>query len=62
MGLTGLTGLCGYRGASLCGVGVATGLRADHDGWDGVLWSYAGSAVIGAVLRAMTWSVRTPGR
>lgn len=56
----GLTGLFGYLGASLCG--VATGVLADHYGWDGVLWFYAGSAVIGAVLLATTWSVRTPGR
>lgn len=55
----GLTGLFGYLGASLCG--VATGVLADHYGWDGVLWFYAGSAVIGAVLLATTWSVRKPG-
>jgi sugar phosphate permease len=56
----GLTGLFGYLGASLCG--VATGVLADGFGWDGVLWFYAGSAVIGAVLLATTWGVRTPGR
>jgi sugar phosphate permease len=56
----GLTGLFGYLGASLCG--VATGVLADGFGWDGVLWFYAGSAVIGAALLATTWSVRTPGR
>lgn len=34
------------------------GVLADHYGWDGVLWFYAGSAVIGALLLAMTWRVR----
>jgi sugar phosphate permease len=56
----GLTGLFGYLGASVCG--VATGMRADHDDWDGVLWFYAGSAVIGAGLLATTWRPRTPER
>ncbi len=46
----GLTGLFGYLGASLCG--VATGVLADRSGWDGVLWFYAGSALIGAALLA----------
>ena len=55
----GLTGLFGYLGASLCG--VATGVLADHTGWDGVLWFYAASAVIGAVLLATTWRARVAG-
>lgn len=50
----GLTGLLGYLGATLCGVG--TGLIADHYGWDGVLWFYGASAVMGCVLLATTWS------
>ena len=49
----GLTGLLGYLGATLCGVG--TGVIADHYGWDGVLWFYGISAVIGCVLLATTW-------
>src|SRR5213075_3432762 len=40
----GLTGLLGYLGATLCGVG--TGVIADHYGWNGVLWFYGASAVI----------------
>lgn len=56
----GLTGLFGYLGASVCG--VATGMLADHFGWDGVLWFYGVSAVIGAGLLATTWGARTPGR
>jgi phosphoglycerate transporter family protein len=54
----GLTGLFGYLGATLCG--VATGLIADHLGWDGVLWFYGLAAVAGAALLATTWSKR-PG-
>ena len=50
----------GYLGASVCG--VATGMLADHRGWDGVLWFYGASAVIGAGLLAMTWRTRTPER
>lgn len=50
----GLTGLLGYLGATLCGVG--TGLIADRYGWDGVLWFYGASAVIGCALLAATWS------
>jgi phosphoglycerate transporter family protein len=49
----GLTGLLGYLGATLCGVG--TGVIADHYGWDGVLWFYGISAVIGCALLATTW-------
>lgn len=56
----GLTGVFGYLGASVCG--VATGMLADHRGWDGVLWFYGASAVIGAGLLAMTWRTRTPER
>lgn len=49
----GLTGLLGYLGATLCGVG--TGVIADRYGWDGVLWFYGASAVIGCALLATTW-------
>ncbi len=52
----GLTGLFGYLGATLCGVG--TGYLADHFGWDGVLWFYGGAAVLGAALLACTWRAR----
>jgi len=50
----GLTGLLGYLGATVCGVG--TGLLVDHYGWNGALWLYSGSAVIGCALLAATWS------
>ena len=52
----GLTGLLGYLGASVCG--VTTGMLADRFGWDGVLWFYSGSAVIGCALLALTWNSR----
>jgi sugar phosphate permease len=54
----GLTGLFGYLGASVCGVG--TGMLVDRFGWDGALWLYAGSAVVGCGLLALTWSVLPP--
>lgn len=50
----GLTGLFGYLGATLCGVG--TGVLVDRYGWDGALWFYGGSAVIGCALLATTWT------
>jgi len=49
----GLTGLLGYLGASVCGVG--TGLLVDAYGWNGAIWLYAVSALIGGVLLALTW-------
>jgi phosphoglycerate transporter family protein len=56
----GLTGLLGYLGATVCGIG--TGSIADHYGWNGVLWFYGGSAVIGCALLAATWSKAAPRR
>ena len=50
----GLTGLLGYLGATVCGVG--TGLLVDRYGWNGALWFYGISAVIGCVLLATTWT------
>ena len=50
----GLTGLLGYLGATLCG--ISTGVLADRFGWDGVLWFYGASAVVGFLLLATTWS------
>lgn len=50
----GLTGLLGYLGATVCGVG--TGLLVDHYGWNGALWFYGGSAVVGCALLATTWT------
>jgi sugar phosphate permease len=50
----GLTGLFGYLGATLCGVG--TGMLVDRFGWNSALWFYAVSAVIGAVLLMSLWT------
>ncbi len=50
----GLTGLLGYLGASVCGVG--TGLLVDAFGWNGAIGLYAASALIGCALLALTWS------
>jgi len=50
----GLTGLLGYFGATVCGVG--TGWLVDRFGWNGAIWLYAVSAVIGCALLATTWT------
>jgi sugar phosphate permease len=49
----GLTGLLGYLGASVCGVG--TGTLVDAYGWNGAIWLYIVSALIGCALLALTW-------
>jgi sugar phosphate permease len=54
----GLTGFFGYVGAAFCG--LATGILVDHYGWNGALWLYAGSAVVGTILLATTWNQRSP--
>jgi phosphoglycerate transporter family protein len=54
----GLTGLFGYLGASFCG--LATGMLVDRYGWNAALWLYAGSAVIGCALLALTWNKASP--
>jgi phosphoglycerate transporter family protein len=54
----GLTGLFGYLGAAFCG--LATGILVDRYGWNGALWLYAGSAVIGCALLATTWTRASP--
>jgi len=53
-GAVGLTGLLGYFGATVCGVG--TGVFVDRFGWNGALWFYAVSAVLGMLLLATTWT------
>ena len=53
-----LTGLFGYLGATVGS--LATGYLADRYGWNGVVWFYAGSAVLGCALLALTWSRRGP--
>jgi sugar phosphate permease len=50
----GLTGLLGYLGASVCGVG--TGMLVDAYGWNGAIWFYGISALFGCALLATTWS------
>ena len=50
----GLTGLLGYLGATVCGVG--TGMLVDTYGWNGAIWFYGISAVIGCGLLAITWN------
>lgn len=54
----GLTGLFGYLGASFCG--IATGVLVDKYGWDGAIWLYTGSAIVGFTLLALTWNKRSP--
>jgi sugar phosphate permease len=54
----GLTGFFGYIGAAFCG--LATGILVDHYGWNGALWLYAGSAVVGTILLATTWNQLSP--
>jgi OPA family glycerol-3-phosphate transporter-like MFS transporter len=50
----GLTGLLGYLGATVSGVG--TGMLVDAYGWNGAIWLYGISALIGSALLALTWS------
>jgi MFS transporter, OPA family, glycerol-3-phosphate transporter len=45
---TGFTGLFGYLGSIVSGVG--TGWVVDRFGWDGGFYLFIGSAVLGAVL------------
>jgi phosphoglycerate transporter family protein len=54
----GLTGLFGYMGASFCG--LATGILVDRYGWNGALCLYVGSAVVGCLLLAATWTKGSP--
>ncbi len=54
----GLTGLFGYLGAGFCG--ITTGILVDKFGWDGAIWLYASSAVVGCILLATTWRQVSP--
>jgi sugar phosphate permease len=54
----GLTGLFGYLGASFCG--LATWMLVDRFGWNGAIWLYASSAIIGCLLLATTWRRVSP--
>ncbi|SMF52410.1 MFS transporter [Pseudobacteriovorax antillogorgiicola] len=49
----GLTGLFGYMGATVCGIG--TGVLVDHYGWSAALYFYLTSAIIGTALLLSTW-------
>ncbi|MFY9589288.1 MFS transporter [Rickettsia endosymbiont of Halotydeus destructor] len=50
----GFSGLFGYLGASIAGVGV--GWISDKWGWDGVFIFFGMSAFLGACLFALTWN------
>jgi OPA family glycerol-3-phosphate transporter-like MFS transporter len=54
----GLSGLFGYLGAAFCG--VVTGALVDRFGWNGALWLYAASAIVGCALLATTWHRASP--
>ena len=54
----GLTGLFGYLGAAFCS--LATGVLVDRYGWDGALWLYVGSAIVGCAMLAVTWNKSSP--
>jgi len=54
----GLTGLFGYLGAAFCN--LATGILVDRFGWNGALWLYAASAMVGCALLASTWNRASP--
>ncbi len=49
----GLTGLFGYIGATVCGVG--TGMLVDNYGWSAAIYFYLGAAVVGMTLLFTTW-------
>lgn len=50
----GLSGLFGYLGAAIAGVGV--GWISDDYGWDGVFIFFSISALLGSSLFALTWN------
>lgn len=50
----GLSGLFGYLGAAIAGVGV--GWISDNYGWDGVFIFFSISALLGSILFALTWN------
>lgn len=50
----GLSGLFGYLGAAIAGVGV--GWISDNYGWDGVFIFFSISALLGSSLFALTWN------
>ncbi len=54
----GLTGLFGYIGATVCGVG--TGMIVDRWGWNGGIIFYITSAVIGMLLFLLIWGAKLP--
>jgi phosphoglycerate transporter family protein len=53
----GLTGLFGYIGAAISGVGI--GYTKQHYGWEAVLYIFLISAAIGTFLLAFTWNKRS---
>lgn len=54
---TGMTGLFGYLGTTICGVG--TGLIVDRWGWNGGFMFFIGAAIIGTFFFMLTWYHRS---
>lgn len=54
---TGLTGLFGYVGSAVCGVG--TGLIADNYGWDGGFVFFIAASLMGTLFFALIWNKRS---
>ena len=55
---TGLTGMFGYVGSALTGVG--TGVIVDKYGWDGGFLFFTAAAIIGMLLFLSFWKYRAP--
>ncbi len=53
---TGFTGMFGYLGGAVSGVG--TGWLVKHYGWDGGFMLFIGATVVGMLLFALTWNAR----
>ncbi len=53
---TGLTGTFGYLGVAISGVGI--GYVADNWGWAGGFTFFIGSAILGMLTFALTWTAR----
>ncbi len=54
---TGMTGLFGYLGSTVCGIG--TGLVVDRWGWDGGFIFFIASAILGTLFFLLTWGHRS---
>jgi sugar phosphate permease len=56
---SGFTGLWGYAGAVMSGVGI--GWVAQHHGWGAGFVALAGAGVLSAICFALTWNVAARG-